>query len=395
MTDASPNAQPGPTLLAPLTPEDAVLYRRLREGGLTGQTVLHIAGSNARFGLHVLQAGAAQVSILAANRLTLEVASAEAAAAGLRPELIHGRLDRGILQGRAFDVIVCCLPDCLAGDPLAWLYPMMASAGRRLIAVVDAPGKGENGYGLARLLAWLPLAWLPRPAKPGRRLRRGFLMTPAAVRNILRYHGGAFEPASVSRSPEAGRLIVEARRRTIRHLVVVAGPSSSGKSTFAQRLVSNAQTRARFGLAGDWRHVRGRDVVNLAPGPFDNLIVELDLMAVETGDLADFDDIPQFHIARCAGRLTVLTVMPQPPHGHVAMTPAEAARAVRKCGRLGQALADFYAGKDDGGLVRRLYRAWFDWAAALGPAEMKLVVNDYSEFRQIPTEQLDDWLAKA
>jgi hypothetical protein len=256
MTDTA--EQPGPAGLAPLAREDAGLLDRLRRRGLADQSLLYVAGSSAGLGLHALTEGAAAVSILAASRLTLEAGAAAAAAAGLRAEFVHGRLDHGALAGRSFDVAVCSLPDCLAANPLAWLHPLMARAGRQYIAVVDTPGRG-----LAGLLSRLPLALVPRPAKPGRRLRRGVLLTPAAVRNALRYGSGAFEPAELTPSPHPGRLIVEACRRTIGHLVVVAGPSSSGKSTLAGRLAADAQLRAGYGLSGEWRHVRGRQVVDL------------------------------------------------------------------------------------------------------------------------------------
>jgi hypothetical protein len=102
---------------------------------------------------------------------------------------------------------------------------------------------------------------------------------------------------------------------------------------------------------------------------------------------ADFGDIPQFHILRCAERLSVLTILPRPPRGHMPMTAAEAERAARKCGQLGEALVDFYAGRAGGAPIYHLYQAWFDWVGALGPQAMQLVINDYSGFQPAHSDE--------
>ncbi len=384
-------AGPASRDLPPLEPQETALLGALLAGGVEGQSVLYIGGDRGALGLHVQEGGAAETTIVAANRYAIEDIARLSAARGAPPDLVHGHWIRGATGDRQFDNIVCSLPDCVVADPLWWIKRMMAKAGKRLIVEVDTPRLADLGYILAPFLWWCPVVWLPKPPKPGRQLRRACLLTPSALRNLFQYHTSAFEPVSIARSPVPGRLIVEARRRVVRNLVVVTGPTSSGKSTFAKRLVSAPEFRARFGLTGEWQYARGRDVVNLEPGVIENLIVELDLMAIETDDIGNFGEIPQFHILGCAEQVRILTVLPTPPPGHLPMSPAEETRVVRKCGLLGDALVAYYRSQGDGRIIRDLYSSWFDWIAVKAPQQNKLVLNDYSEFNEVPLEAFDTY----
>lgn len=369
--------------------DEARLIEALLAESIEGQSVLCIGTRRGLVGLHAKANGAAQVTTVEANRYNIEDARELARASGLAQELIHGKPEDACTGDRAFDVVIGSLPATGARDPLLWISRMMSAARVRLVVEVDCPRWSDRGSALA-LLNWMrPAVWLPRPAKPGRQLKRAFLFTPAAIFNHFKYYTGAFEPVETRHHRECGTLMVSARRRVIRNLLVVTGPSSSGKSTLAQRLLSDPACREDFGIEGDWKFIRGRNVVHLEPGPIENLIVELDLMAVERNDPGCFDEIPQFHILRAARNISVLTVLPVNEPGRMPMSPKEARRIVRKCGRLGAALSDYYAHRGDGRLLRELYQSWFDWLARRGSIDTRLVINNYEEYRHFPQEEFD------
>lgn len=364
--------------------EEALLFDLWRRDAAPDETLLHVAGHGAALAMRAVEAGAGQVILQSANRAVCAAATADN-----RCEVIESPFDGSQPRPLSAATVICSLGDCAASDPLLWIDRLMQVAQRRVIVSIETPAAQDFGFVLTPLLSRLPLMWLPRPAKPGRLLRRAALLTPAAIRHAFKYRSSAFEPVKLTNSPIRGRIIAEARRRSIGELVVVAGPSSSGKSTFATRLATDEAFRRQFGLAGEWRYVRGRDVVDLEAGPIPKLIVELDLMAVETGDIGAFGAIPQFHILHCAASLRLFTLLPRPQADKPPMSPAEQARAAVKCGRLGEALAAFYRRQGGGGAIRALYESWFDWSGRLAPRETRLVLNDYSAFREITRAELD------
>lgn len=371
-------------------PGEAFLAEVVFAESIAGQTVLTIGSGSGLILLCALEKGATKAAMVDANRLNIEVARAAGRLAGFSPEFNFGKWEDIFAGIGDFDNIVVSLRPPTVRDPITAIRQMMARARKRLIIEFDCPMWGDGlAYVLALLAKAQPLVWLPKPSKPGRVVHRPFLFTPAAIKHLFGYHSTLFEPIRISWPDGGGRFIVEAHRRRVRNLLVVAGPSSSGKSTFATRLADEPGLRKEFGLSGEWQHIRGRDVARLPAGDIENLIVELDLMAVERGDVGSFDDIPQFQILRAAENLKVLTMLPVHPPGNIRMSAKEISRLSEKCGALGEALAGFYRRQGDGELVRQLYAAWFDWAKQRGAGGMLLIVNDFADFLPLPIGEFD------
>ena len=378
--------RPGPDA----DPNEAILVEALLAESVAGQSVLNIGSDRGRLPLLALEKGAAKVTMLNANRLNLDAARDAARSAGFSPDYIFGKWEAVCGGIGAYDVIVCSLTANAARDPVATIRQMMARTRKRLIIAADCYKWGDGiPYALALLNRVQPMIWLPKPEKPGRLPHRSFLFNPAAIRSLFTFQSTLFEPIRVLRRPRAGRFVVEARRRHVHNLVVIAGPSSAGKSTFIKSLTGDPNLRREFGLSGEWKFIRGRDVAHLPAGNIENMLVELDLMAVERGDLAGFDDIPQFQILRAAENLKVLTILPLHPKGQIRMSLKEIDRLGRRCGALGESLINFYTHQGDSTLVRHLYAAWFDWVTLGGAREMRIIVNDFVSFVSRPIEDFD------
>jgi hypothetical protein len=79
-----------------------------------------------------------------------------------------------------------------------------------------------------------------------------FFFTPSALRNLLLQQRHLFGDVELHRSGHKHRRLLIAHRRRIGRLVVVAGPTAVGKSTFIQRMKQGAtpELADRLGVAG-------------------------------------------------------------------------------------------------------------------------------------------------
>jgi hypothetical protein len=373
-----------------LREEDAELLEKLQEVEIAKRSVLIVTGGSADIAFHAAHRGANPVTVIVTGRQVgpQDVDTAQRNGVILRSaQCMPDPICEG---GESYDVAICNFADAYRTDALGMLLHIAPKVRVRLIAALNSPTPAEMGFAKRLLLGHLPLAWLPKPKKPGRKLHRSFLVSPQALRHLFHYHTALFEPPDISRSKDGFRIISVSCRRNIKNLVAVVGPSSSGKSTLAMRLLKDSPLRESFGLArgGDWKFVRGRNVVNLEAGAIENLVVELDLMAIEEGDLGSYDDIPQFEIFRCAANIRVLTIVPVPSPTFMPMSEEESKRAIRKCGALGIALVDFYARRGGGDMMKALYAAWLQWLHQQRPDSVSFVLNDYREFSLATADDL-------
>jgi hypothetical protein len=377
-------------LMPPLREDDAELLEKLQEVDIAGRSVLIVTGGSADIAFHAARCGANPVTVIVTGRQVgpREVDMAQRNGVILRSA--RSTPDPIGEEGEIYDDAICNFADAYRTDALGMLLHIASKTRARLIAALNSPTPSEVGFAGRFFLGHLPLAWLTKPKKPGRKLRRSFLVSPQALRNLLHYHTALYEPPDVSRSKDGSRIISVSRRRKVKNLVVVAGPSSSGKSTFAMHLLKDGALRESLGLArgGEWKFVRGRNVVHLEAGAMENLVVELDIMAIEDGDLGSYDDIPQFEIFRCAESIRVFTLVPVPSPAFIPMSDEESKRAIRKCGALGAALVDFYARRGGGEMMKALYASWLQWLHQQRPDSVSFVLNDYREFRPATADDL-------
>jgi hypothetical protein len=384
-------------VMPPLCEEDAELLEKLQEVEIAGRSVLFVTGGSADIAYHAARCGANPVTVILTGRQVSPQEVDAAKSNGVILRSARSAPDPIGERGETYDDAICNFTDAYRTDALGTLLRIAPKIRARLIAALNSPTPAEMGFASRFLLGHLPLAWLPKPKKPGRKLRRSFLVSPQALRHLFHYHTALFEQPNISRSKDGFRIISVSHRRTVKNLVAVVGPSSSGKSTFAMRLLKDGALRESFGLAraGDWKFVRGRNVVNLEAGAIDNLVVELDIMAIEDGDLGSYDDIPQFEIFRCAANIQVLTIVPMPSPTFMPMSDEESKRAIQKCGALGADLVDFYACRSGGDMMKTLYASWLQWLHQHKPDSVSFVFNDFREFRPATADDFHRFMGDA
>jgi 2-polyprenyl-3-methyl-5-hydroxy-6-metoxy-1,4-benzoquinol methylase len=362
---------------------------------LEGQSLLDVGTFLGYFCIEALRRGAAASTGVDANRESLRKANELADILGYSPEYILGDFETMDFGPRKFDVVLGLNVLHHMFDAVHSLRKMMTLARRRVIIEVATLSWRDYKFNwfnpLALAVGGMPIIHMGYPKTPGRLPTRTFLFTPASMRLLFNTHSGVFEPIRIIKSPFKGRFIVDARKRQIRNLVVVAGATSSGKSTYAKRLMNEPELRRAAGMAeADWIHVRAKNLDSLPSGPLENVLLELDLFSAVRAELISFDRHPLFQILDVAENLDILTILP--PTGRHQMREEEIRRLRKKAGKLfADELAGWYAGSGGGRLLKQVYEAWFAHASAADVASLKhkLVVNDWQAFRIEPMERFE------
>jgi len=365
-------------------PEHSELSNLLFSKDVRGESILVIGSYAGPLCLEALSRGASSATGIDANRELIKQAIERSCTIRKPPEYIFGSWEDGCLDGRRFDHVVCNETLESMSEPIGALRRMMKCARQRVVLQLNYLSLRHLHF---RLFDWLfllsqgPNITLLSPKRPGRSVVQKFIFTPTAMRILFNVHSTAYEPIKISTSVRRNGFLVEARRRRINNLVVVAGPTSSGKSFLTRRLATDDSMRRQLGLQGRWKIVRGRDVAVLPAGDLENILLEIDLMATGISNIGAFDNVPLFEILKASSNLKVITIVPWHRRGELHMNSKEVKRLQTKSGDLGASLVRFYEGQDDGRLIRELYRSWLEWVGRLGVQDHSIAVNDYLEYR--------------
>ena len=140
-----------------------------------------------------------------------------------------------------FDYILCLNLLHHLRNPLALLDELIAHAQERLVLEVAGLGfHDRRKLAVSALghffLARAPVIFVGRNGTSGRFSGQKFFITPTALSHLLVYQRNSFAQLRQLPSEHKGRYIVIAEKRRIDDLVVVAGPTTSGKSWLIERL---------------------------------------------------------------------------------------------------------------------------------------------------------------
>jgi hypothetical protein len=230
-----------------------------------------------------------------------------------------------------------------------------------------------------------PAIFLGIPRKRGDAAGRTYLFTPQALKILFNIHTSMFEPIEISRSPFKGRILVEANKRRIRHLIVVAGPTSVGKSSLIARLKTDASFwKSVNPEGGAFKVVEASEVADLPPGQLDTLVLHYDFLRPSRTGMRSHERDPVLHLLRVAERVTILTLV----------TPREALRQQLREGEIGRAgrkarqrdidLLGYY-GKPH--FLADWYSGWMEFCRRFPSASHRLILNETGGFQEISIER--------
>jgi 2-polyprenyl-3-methyl-5-hydroxy-6-metoxy-1,4-benzoquinol methylase len=363
---------------------------------MAGRSLLDVGCYLGYFCIEAMKRGAASATGIDPNRESIRRAQDLAGIHGVKAEYIHSDFETWNSQGRRFDSVVCLNVLHHMFDAVHSLRTIMNLAKERVVLEVAQPTLWDLRKGLfdpfALLARGTSAIVLGPPKKNGHIMNRSFLFTPSAMRMLFNQHTKVFEPIEIMKSPFRGRFIVSARKRRIKNLVVLAGPTSSGKSTFARRLQGDASLRARLNLpVGDLPVVESTRLDSLPADAIENLLVEYDLTLIARADMQTFAREPAYQLLGVPERIHFLTFFAKPGRLDQQMTEKEKQRLLRKAGRsTGQALMDLYAGAEgSSSIIKTIYDDWFGFAAGFNDRTVghTIVENHWSSYEFSQKEQ--------
>lgn len=288
----------------------------LFEPSVENKSILDIGSSFGHVCLEALRRGAATATGLESSPYRIARAREIARSRNLPAEYICSDFEEWPAGESTYDIVLCVNVLHHLYDPVGALRKMMRLTRERLILempevtwreVLRAP-RLWPAFAMPRtpLLVMGPSRFSESAAD------RTFLFTRAAISEIFGAHSKAFEPLRFLPSP-TGSLIVEARRRRIEHLVVVAGAAGVGKSTFITRLIRSPEMRARFAIGDATLDVvsahRAHDLPSQGRG---TVVFHYDLLRPHGRHLWSHGRDPAFQLIDCGSRLTLITLLQDP-----------------------------------------------------------------------------------
>ena len=378
---------------------------------LDGESILDVGSAQGRFCIEALRRGAASAIGLETSPERIRHARyiAEILRVRPRPTYLREDVEHWTAPAKSFDRVLCLNVLHHLYDPISVVRKLMCITRKRLYLEVAAVDRKQMFRVAHSFTMWdvsnAPIALLDNPKDARRAADRTFTFTPTALSIVINGHTKAFEPVIVHRSSFENRFIIEARRRQINHLVVVAGMTSVGKSTFIDRLKS-AELRQRFGIPDGYiaiTPISGLDT--LVTGPINILVFHYDLLRPFGRPVQSHGRDPALHLLSSAEKITVITLfnsaeelVKRKSKSETTIDPASRHRILLKMYRNSEFLDSWY-------------EAWFDEMQKYASSTVSSlhvrtndnydIVADHNEFRRIlhqgadansaPTELIRDF----
>ncbi len=340
---------------------------------LAGKSVFDIGSNLGYFCIEALRRGAAEAIGIDPDAENIRKANRIAELSRLRPAYIQADFESHDWGEQKFDIILCLNVLHHMFDPVHALRKMMRLARDRVIIEFAVPRLTDVLRGKLSLSA-LPglfgpsiVLGEPKYYSDG---SRTFLFTEKAMRILFNKHHAVFEPVQITRSPFKGRLILEARRRKIDHLVVIAGPTASGKSTLIEKLRSDPALRQKFSMQDALWPVCNAGSMQLPPGRVESAIFHFDLLRPFGRSLRTIDRDISIELMKTADRVNIFTLIASPETMRQRLLKEMSEKGKNRRHR------NIYDSYRSPGFVEQWYEQWFHVCDELTPRpEQKLVTS--------------------
>jgi SAM-dependent methyltransferase len=343
--------------------EDRKLTRdKIFANDISGKTVLEIGCCLGYFCLEALKRGARRTTGWEIDADRVRQARVIAEILGSSAEYQERDIETETPK-EVFDVVICLNVLHHMGDPLRALDKLIALTGETLILEVASltglTRRERKKMDLPRWKIWLMSA-LPIAFFGWRNEGRNCYFTPAAMLHLLERQRHHFARVEVQDSEFKGRFIVIAQRRRVERLVVVAGPTSAGKSTFIREMLAGRRPElaAKLGVENfqEWTTTDARSLHRLTEPVLKRLLFHYDFLRHYGINKVMYDADPALHVIPAAQDVTLVTLWTPPPRLEKQLMKAKLARSRPR--NFQQRKLHVYRRSAQ---VVRLYRHWFEF----------------------------------
>ena len=213
---------------------------------LSGKSVLDIGTRHGYFCFEALKRGADRVVGVDVDPQNIRKAKTLADCLGAEVEFLQFDIERDNLSDK-FDYVLCLSVLQQLRNPIGSLDKVIDHTEERLILEIAShyqPHHKRIGLSLLQrhMLNKAPIIFVDRNGTAGRgRHTQKYFMNIPAVENLLLHHRKMFARVdSFASEDEKGRFVTIGYKRRIKRLVIVAGPTRSGKSTLLEKIKTNS-----------------------------------------------------------------------------------------------------------------------------------------------------------
>jgi len=341
---------------------------------LTGKTVLDLGSKFGYFCFEAERRGAKRVVGLDVDEESVRKARVLADCLGSKVTFERLDIERDGLD-EPFDYVLCLNLLHHMRNPLSVLDQLIAISREQLVLEVAALGAHDRRkVGVSRLanffLRRAPILFVSRNGTWGKRSVQKFFITEKAVDHLLRFHRSVFARVDTLPSGHKDRSVTIAKKRRIDRLVIVTGPTASGKKTLCRRLVANeiAPLSSRIGIedGADWGpHVHANRLWQPSAPHRERMILHYDFLRPHLRSTKTHDRDEAMDVLESAGHVTFVTIW----------TPPERLRRQIQSGEIEpKTFFGFFFGRkrhrliaaeyEDDAKILEHYRRWFRFTQA-------------------------------
>ena len=331
---------------------------------LTGKSVLDIGCNYGYFCFEAKKRGASRVLGTDVDIDGLRRARLLADCLGLDVEFALHDVEKQPFT-ETFDYVLCLNVLHHLSNPLGVLGRLSDLAKERLVLEVATLGPHDGKIlrlsFLSRFfLNRFPIIYVPPAEIEPNRSVKNYYLTPKAMEHLLLWQRRVFASVRSFRSDYKERFLTIAERRKVGHMLVLAGPTASGKRTTAKRLASGeipeladilgvADNPSTFG-----EPMRDKAFRQGGPAATDRMIVRYDLLRPRFTFLHGIERDPVLDVLKTAQRATFVTIFAPPDKLREQLLSADRGKLSKRHKRMYEHYKRAVGLEED-------YQRWFDY----------------------------------
>ena len=290
-------------------------------GSLKGKSVLDVGSYLGYFCLEAAQRGASRAVGWEISEERVRQAQTLAEIKGLPVEYVRKDIEKTEVEEQ-FDVVLGLNILHHMANPISVLDRLIRLTREILILEMASLGHHDRAkLGISFLKSFFVsrtpsiIAGRGSTSSPFNEERKYFI-TQRALENMLKFQRHHFAKIEFIKSDFKNRYIVKAYKRRIKHLVIVAGPTASGKSTFIDNLKTDAYPNVNktlgVGSFQQWDSIGANDLWKNEKTEMEGLIFHYDTLRPWGRSAKTHDRDEALHIVQGADRTSIITVYAEP-----------------------------------------------------------------------------------